>query len=92
MFVLGMAGFFNDFVMPNAWASCMDIGGRYAGTVAGAMNMLGGIAGASSTLIVGYILTWTANNWTVTLYVSAAIYLIGAICWFFIDAETPMEA
>jgi MFS family permease len=92
MFVLGMAGFFNDFVMPNAWASCMDVGGRYAGTVAGAMNMLGGIAGASSTLVVGYILSWTSNNWTVTLYVSAAIYLVGAFCWFFIDPETRMEA
>ena len=55
MFVLGMAGFFNDFVMPNAWAGCMDIGGRFAGTVSGAMNMLGGIAGACSTLIVGYL-------------------------------------
>ena len=29
MFVLGIAGFFNDFVMPAAWASTMDIGGRY---------------------------------------------------------------
>ena len=27
MFVLGMAGFFNDFIMPVAWASTMDIGG-----------------------------------------------------------------
>src|SRR4029079_13541482 len=33
MFVLGMAGFFNDFVMPAAWASTMDKGGRFAGTV-----------------------------------------------------------
>ena len=47
MFVLGMAGFFNDFVMPVAWASTMDIGGRYAGTVSGAMNTMGSIAGAS---------------------------------------------
>ena len=47
MFVLGFAGFFNDFVMPAAWAGTMDIGGRYAGTVSGAMNMMGSIAGAS---------------------------------------------
>jgi MFS transporter, ACS family, glucarate transporter len=92
MFVLGMAGFFNDFVMPNAWATCMDIGGRYAGTVSGAMNMLGGIAGASSTLLVGYLLAWTANDWTLTLYISAAIYLVGACCWFFIDPGRTLEA
>jgi len=91
MLVLGLAGFLNDFVMPNAWASTMDIGGRYAGTVSGAMNMFGGIAGACSTLIVGYILAWTGQDWTLALYASASIYLLGAICWFFLDPHTPIE-
>ncbi len=91
MLVLGLAGFFNDFVMPAAWAGCMDVGGRYAGTVSGAMNTMGSIAGASSALVVGYLLTWTAQNWTLTFYVSAAIYLVGGFCWLFIDAHTPLE-
>jgi len=64
---------------------------RYAGTVSGAMNMCGGIAGACSTLIVGYILAWSANNWTLALYLSASIYLIGAVCWIFLDPHTPIE-
>ena len=91
MFILGLAGFFNDFVMPAAWAGCMDIGGRYAGTVSGAMNTFGSVAGALSTLIVGYILTWTDQDWTLTFYVSCAIYLIGGLCWLFLDAHTPLE-
>jgi MFS transporter, ACS family, glucarate transporter len=91
MFVLGMAGFFNDFVMPNAWASCMDVGGRFAGTVSGLMNMCGGIAGACSTLIVGYLLTWTHGEWTVALYISASVYLVGAVSWLFLDPHTPIE-
>ena len=91
MFVLGMAGFFNDFVMPAAWASTMDIGGRYAGTVSGAMNMMGSIAGASSVTVVGYLLFWTGDNWTLTFYISAAIYLVGAICWLALDSHTPVE-
>ncbi len=91
MFVLGMAGFFNDFVMPAAWASTMDIGGRYAGTVSGAMNMMGSIAGASSVTVVGYLLAWTSGNWTLTFYISAAIYLVGAVCWLFLDSHTPIE-
>jgi MFS family permease len=90
MFVLGMAGFFNDFVMPAAWAGTMDIGGRYSGTVSGAMNMMGSIAGASSVLVVGYLLTWT-GDWTLTFYISAAIYLVGAICWLFLDSHSPLE-
>jgi MFS transporter, ACS family, glucarate transporter len=92
MLVLGMAGLFNDFVMPAAWAGCMDIGGRYAGTVSGTMNMFGSIAGALSPLVVGYLLFWTSQNWTLTFYVSAAIYSLGAVCWLFLDAHTPLEA
>jgi MFS family permease len=90
MVVLGFAGFFNDFVMPAAWAGTMDIGGRYSGTVSGAMNMMGSIAGASSVLVVGYLLTWT-GDWTLTFYISAAIYLVGAVCWLFLDSHTPVE-
>ena len=91
MFVLGMAGFFNDFVMPAAWASTMDIGGRYAGTVSGAMNMMGSIAGALSVTVVGYLLAWTSGNWTLTFYLSSVIYLIGAGCWLFLDSHSPVE-
>jgi MFS transporter, ACS family, glucarate transporter len=90
MIVLGFAGFFNDFVMPAAWAGTMDVGGRYAGTVSGAMNTMGSIAGATSVLVVGYLLAWT-GTWTLTFYIFAAIYLVGAICWLFIDSHTPVE-
>ena len=91
MFLLGLAGFFNDFVMPAAWAGCMDIGGRHSGTVSGTMNMIGNIGGALSPMLVGYILTWSPGNWALTFYVSCAIYLMGAVCWLFIDAKTPLE-
>ena len=89
--LLGLAGFFNDFVMPHAWAGTMDVGGRHAGTVSGAMNMAGGIAGACSALMVGYILAWTHQDWKLTFYVSSAIYLIGGVCWVFLDASTPIQ-
>ena len=71
MLLLGMAGFFNDFVMPAAWAGCMDIGGRHSGTVSGTMNMIGNIGGALSPMLVGYILTWSPDNWALTFYVSS---------------------
>jgi ACS family glucarate transporter-like MFS transporter len=77
--------------MPACWAGCMDIGGRHSGTVSGSMNMVGNIGGALSPLIVGYILTWSPGNWALTFYMSSAIYLIGGVCWLFIDAHTPLE-
>jgi sugar phosphate permease len=70
----------------------MDIGGRYAGTLSGAMNMMGNIGGALSPLVVGYLLAWTSQNWTLTFYVSAAIYSLGAVCWLYIDSNTPLES
>jgi MFS transporter, ACS family, glucarate transporter len=91
MIVLGFAGFFNDFVMPAAWASTMDIGGRYSGTVSGAMNMMGSIAGAVSVTVVGYLVAWSSGDWTMVFYISAAIYFLGAICWLFLDSHTPIE-
>ena len=78
MIVLGFAGFFNDFVMPAAWAGTMDIGGRYSGRCPGAMNMMGSIAGAVSVTVVGYLLAWTSGNWTMTFYISSAIYFLAA--------------
>ena len=91
MLALGMSSFFNDFVMPPAWAACMDIGGRYSGTLSGSMNMMGNIAGGFSPVVVAYLLAWTANDWTLTFYVSAAIYSLGAVCWLFLDPVTPLD-
>jgi MFS family permease len=91
MLVLGLSSFCNDFAMPPAWAACMDVGGRYSGTLSGGMNMSGNIAGGFSPLLVGYLLALTSQNWTLTFYVSAAIYLAGAVCWLFLDSHTPLE-
>jgi MFS family permease len=91
MFVLGLAGFFNDLVMPAAWAGTMDVGGRYAGTVSAAMNTMGSFAGAFSVTVVGYLLAWTNNDWTMLFLISASIYLVGAVCWLFLDAHTPVQ-
>jgi MFS family permease len=91
MFVLGLAGFFNDLIMPAAWAGTMDVGGRYAGTVSAAMNTMGSIAGAFSVIYGGYLLTWTGDNWTLLFLISASIYLVGAVCWLFLDAHTSVD-
>ena len=91
MLMLGLSGFFNDFTMPPSWTACMDLGGRYAGTVSGGMNMAGSVAGACSPLVIGYLLDATAQNWTLTFYITAAIYVLGAVCWIFLDSHTPVD-
>jgi nitrate/nitrite transporter NarK len=87
MIAMGFAGFCNDLIMPPAWAACMDIGGRFAGTVSGSMNMMGNFAGFVAPVLGGYILDRTHGNWNLFLYLMAGMYVAGTLCWPFIDTE-----
>ena len=91
MILIGLASFSNDLAMPPGWGACMDVGGRFAGTLSGSMNAAGNVSGFVAPASVAYLLVWTGQNWDVTFYVSAAIYFIGAACWFVIDPVTPLE-
>ena len=88
---IAMASFSNDLVMPGAWATAMDVGGVYCGTLSGAMNMWGNIGGAVAPMFNGYLLTWGAGDWDVTFYVSAGVYLMGIVCWRFLDPRVSLE-
>lgn len=91
MLAMGMASFCNDIVMPGAWGGCMDIGGKYAGTLSGSMNMMGNAAGIFAPTIGGFILQRTGGDWTWFLYSMAGAYFLGAFCWPFIDTSKQLE-
>lgn len=92
VWAIGVAAFFLELVMSQAWATTMDVGGKYAGTLSGAMNMTGNIGGALSPLVIGYMLSWTNNNWNLIFYVSAAVVFLGIPCWALLDPVTPFDA
>jgi len=69
----------------------MDLGGRYAGTLSGSMNMMGAFGGTVAPLVIGIILDATARDWAVTFWISGAIYFLGGLCWLGIDPVTPIE-
>lgn len=92
MAMMATACIFNDLIVPNAWASCMDIGGRYAAsTVSGVMNMMGNLAGVSSSLLGGYILQRTGTNWNLFISILGGVYFLGFFCWPFIDTRTSLD-
>jgi len=91
MLAMGMASFFNDTTLPGSWTTCMDVGGPYAGSVSGSMNMLGNFGGMAGPIVVGYVLAWTHRDWQLAFAISAAIYFLGAVCWLFIDPVTPLH-
>jgi MFS family permease len=88
---MGAASFANDLAMPPAWGACMDVGGKYAGSLSGSMNAAGNIAGFVAPSMVAYLLSWTGGNWEITFYVSAAIYFVAAVAWLFIDPVSPLD-
>jgi ACS family glucarate transporter-like MFS transporter len=87
---IALVSFCNDLMMPGAWAACMDVGGKYCGTLSGTMNMMGNLGGFVSPIVIGYIIQYT-GNWNLTFYVTAVIYLLGAVCWLLTDPVTPLE-
>ncbi len=90
LLLAGAAGFAALGVSP-AWAVCLEIGGRHAGVVSGAMNTFGNLGGTLSPLIVGFCLqAW--NSWAASLITVAALYLIAAACWLVIDPTDPIRS
>jgi MFS family permease len=87
---IAVASLCNDITLPGSWTTCMDIGGRYVGTLSGMMNMVGNVGGFLSPIVLGYIVGRT-GNWNLTFYVTAGVYALGALCWWLLDPSTPIE-
>jgi sugar phosphate permease len=92
MIAMGFSCFGNDLAMPGSWAGCMDLGGRFSGTLSGTMNMWGCIGGLLAPWTIPYILEAAGNQWRVVIVVIAGWYAVGALCWLGIDPVTPIVA
>ncbi len=103
--LIAFAAFWNDLTMGAAWASCLDIGKRYSGIVAGFMNSVGNMGGALAGILTGKILDWhTAGlapgteafnaakdqGWTVNIFLWGMAYVLAVVCWFWFDATKPV--
>ncbi|HWQ55976.1 MAG TPA: MFS transporter [Bryobacteraceae bacterium] len=91
----------SDFMLPTAWAVCLDVGKKYAGAVTGAMNTAGQIGSFISSVLFGYLVVYS-NNWLpsmglpltsglrdfrydVPLVFMTVMLAISALLWFKID-------
>lgn len=97
LITISFASFANDLQMPASWGTCMSLGGKYAGTLSGSMNMMGNLGGALAPAAIPFILAWCTNNglgamkWDMTFYVSAAMYAVAMIAWLAIDTTKPID-
>ena len=83
LLALGFAG--SDFMLPVAWAVCLDVGKKYAGTVTGAMNTAGQAGSFTVAAAFGFVVTAFGNNYNAPLYPMAALSAISALLWLKID-------
>jgi len=91
LFVLAiaLAAFWNDLTMGAQWASCLDIGRKYSGIVAGCMNTVGNLGGAAAGYATGYVLHVFEKDptfaWRINFSVFAGVYFIAVCFWLFFD-------
>ncbi len=91
MVCMGFASFTSDLTMPISWNTCVEIGRRYAATVAGTMNMCGNLAGFVAPVVGGLILQKYAGGWNALLYVMSVAACGSAVCWFFLHPDTAAQ-
>jgi MFS family permease len=84
-----LASFIKDLGMPASWATTIDIGHRYSGTVAGIMNTIGNLGTVVSPPVVAWLVTLAATSgmagWSNSLFYYATMFFISAVCWLFIN-------
>ena len=56
--LLCLVNLFNDVAVPVIWAVCADVGGRHVGSVAGLMNMMGGVGAILSPILIPRMLSY----------------------------------
>ena len=96
--LLCLAFLINDLAIPVLWAVCADVGGRFAGSLSGAMNMIGALGAILSPLLIPYVNEWLAAahvetpvlRWRVIFAGLAGAWALAAAAWLFIDAGRRM--
>jgi ACS family glucarate transporter-like MFS transporter len=76
--------------MGASWATTIDIGHRYSGTVAGFMNMVGNLGTVFAAPVGHWIarrssLDGVTENWTAAIAFYGAMFAVACCCWLFID-------
>lgn len=78
-----------DCMLPSSWANCLDIGGRYAGVVSGAMNSIVQVGCFLSTVLFGHLVgKW--GDYNAPLFILAAMLLASAVLFSRIDPTQPL--
>ena len=88
--LISLAAASSNFLLGASWGTCIDIGGGNAGVVSAAMNTAGQIGGVLSPVVLALVVERFAS-WSAPLYLTGGLYMLGALCWLWVDPSTPLE-
>ena len=74
-----------------AWGVVVDIGREHSAVVGATMNTAGQIGSIISPIVVPLSVRWF-DSWNFPLYLLGGLFVIGAVCWLFIDPHQPVFA
>jgi MFS family permease len=84
-----LSSFIKDLGLASSWATTIDIGHRYSGTVAGVMNSLGNLGQVVAPPVVARLALRAGTpghpNWKTALYFYAAMFFVASISWLFVN-------
>jgi ACS family glucarate transporter-like MFS transporter/ACS family D-galactonate transporter-like MFS transporter len=76
---------------PSAYVATIDIAGEHVPQVFGLMNMMGNLATAACPILIARFFERNAQ-WDLALLMFAGLYVIGAVCWLFVDPRKKIAA
>lgn len=88
---LALASGAHDLTLPVLWATTTDAGGRFGGTAAGFVNFASSLSGMLAPLSAAFLERLFGSFHSV-FYAAAAMYLLGAVLWLYIDPRESLAS
>ncbi|MFK7738132.1 MAG: MFS transporter [Pirellulaceae bacterium] len=86
-----IAIFGSDMILSPSWSTCVDIGGKSAGSVSGSMNMIGNLGAFVTSLAFPYLYDWTKMH-EPFFYLAAGLNVVAIFMWLRIRPEQTIQA
>ena len=88
--LIALGGASSNFLLGSAWGTCLDIGGRRAGAVSGAMNTSGQVGAILSPILISLVAQRSGIP-TAPLFLTGMLFLLGAVAWLWVDPTKPVS-
>ncbi|MBP2627799.1 MAG: major facilitator superfamily 1 [Firmicutes bacterium] len=77
------------FTFNASWAACIDLGGKFVGSVSGWMNFWGNVGGIAAPTATA----WIATNygWQSAILFTAGTAVVGIIAWLAVKPDVPLK-